>query len=117
MRSAKLAVLALLACSAALALSGCSDEPAEVTADLESLGREVGVVEVGAEVPNVVGLPSHDAAKTLTEDGFDSPAFTEVFSVEPTGTVVAQNPPGGTRLPVGSVVELYFSRGQDPESR
>jgi beta-lactam-binding protein with PASTA domain len=124
MRLAKLARALLgallLAGGVALALTGCSGEPGD--AEMRRLGEEVGVVEIETTeveptvaVPNVVGLPTHDAAKALEAEGLGSPALTEVPSSEPTGTVIGQNPQGGARLPAGSVVELYFSRGQAPE--
>ena len=113
---------ALLVGGIAFSLAGCSGEPDD--AEMRRLGEEVGVVEIEpteveptVAVPNVVGLPTHDAAKALEDEGFSSPALTEVPSSEPTGSVIAQNPRGGTPLPAGSVVELYFSRGQDPEDR
>jgi beta-lactam-binding protein with PASTA domain len=59
-------------------------------------------------VPSVVGQKRSVAIATLEAAGFDAQAFV-VPAAEPSGTVVAQSPQGGTRVPGGSKVRLYVS--------
>lgn len=68
------------------------------------------------QVPNVVGYPERVARTTLQNEKF-------VVIVEPqgvyhptieAGSVVAQDPPGGTLRPEGSEVRLTLSKGPEP---
>jgi serine/threonine-protein kinase len=61
------------------------------------------------DVPNVVGLPRAEAEAEISSAGLEANVV-EVPSVEPEGTVVAQNPTGG-RLREGSSVRLNVSSG------
>jgi serine/threonine-protein kinase len=63
-----------------------------------------------AQVPDVVGQPSADAQAALKQAGF---AYTIVIvpSEEPRGTVVSQDPQGGTTAPQGSKVRVNVSSG------
>jgi serine/threonine-protein kinase len=61
------------------------------------------------DVPNVVGLPRSEAEAELSSAGLEANIF-EVPSIEPEGTVVAQNPTGG-QLREGSSVRLNVSSG------
>lgn len=62
------------------------------------------------QVPDVVGQPSADAQAALKQAGF---AYTIVVvpSDQPRGTVVSQDPPGGTTAPQGSKVRLNVAAG------
>jgi serine/threonine-protein kinase len=62
-------------------------------------------------VPSVVGQTLSAAMATLEGAGFKGQAFT-VPAAEKSGTVVAQSPQGGTRVPGGSKVRLYVSGGK-----
>ena len=63
-----------------------------------------------SEVPNVVGLTSGEATTRLTRAGFRS-RVDRVPSNQPEGTVVAQNPRGGTRTFQGTAVRVNVSMG------
>ena len=81
-----------------------------------SKGTEVRLnVSKGAQrvdVPDVTGLSRAEAESRLREAGFEVRPF-EVPSAEPKGTVVAQNPPGGSRAAEGESVRINVSAGQD----
>ena len=61
-------------------------------------------------VPNVVGLPESQARDRLAAAGLEVSAF-EVFSDEPDGTVIAQNPGSGERVSKDSAVRINVSKG------
>lgn len=61
-------------------------------------------------VPDVVGDESDAARGRLSDAGFDV-RVVEVFSAEPEGVVVAQNPPGGEEAESGSSVRINVSKG------
>ena len=61
------------------------------------------------DVPDVVGLSRSEAEDELSSAGFEVNAV-EVPSVEPEGTVVAQNPTGG-QAREGSSVRINVSTG------
>jgi hypothetical protein len=113
----KKAAAIVLASTLILGMTACSENPEERASDLSAIGEEVGVVERVPQVtvPNVLGLPTYEAAQVLKGEGFRSPALTEVPSDKPNGSVVAQSPRGGASLPVGSIVELYYSAGPSDE--
>jgi serine/threonine-protein kinase len=88
-----------------------SQEPA-AGADAEpgtSVTIEVSKGTGMVEVPNVVGLSRAEAEDELTSAGFEVNAV-DVPSVEPEGTVVAQNPTGG-QAREGSSVRINVSTG------
>jgi penicillin-binding protein 1A len=64
-------------------------------------------------VPNVVGMQQADAEKVLTKANF-VPQAKQVDSLKPAGTVVAQNPAGGSGATLGSLVEIDVSNGKTP---
>src|SRR5205823_8152159 len=66
-----------------------------------------------AEVPDLVDKSSTDAASELTHAGL-KPDVHEVPSDKPAGTVVAQDPPAGTKLTVGQKVRINISKGPQP---
>jgi serine/threonine-protein kinase len=61
-------------------------------------------------VPNVVGVKSADAVKTLKTAGLDA-TIVSVAGAKPAGTVVAQTPTANQRVGKGSTVSLKVSRG------
>jgi beta-lactam-binding protein with PASTA domain len=61
-------------------------------------------------VPNGVGRPQADARDALVQAGF-SVTTAQVFSDQPNGTVVAQDPPAGTRVAPGTKVRINVSKG------
>ena len=63
-----------------------------------------------AEVPDVVDALVDDARDQLEDVGFQVNVV-EVFSDQPSGQVVAQNPRGGTEANEGSTVRLNVSKG------
>src|SRR5205823_11337793 len=66
-----------------------------------------------AEVPDLVDKSSTDAASELTHAGL-KPDVHEEPSDKPAGTVVAQDPPAGTKLTVGQKVRINISKGPQP---
>lgn len=70
-----------------------------------------GTAEV--DVPDVVGLDRSEAEAELEEAGLDA-SVAEVPSIEPEGTVVAQNPTSG-KAQRGSSVHINVSNGTLPE--
>ena len=63
-------------------------------------------------VPGTVGQQVADAQQLLTNAGFEV-NIVEVPSIEPAGTVVAQNPNSG-QAPSGSSIRLNVSNGEPP---
>jgi eukaryotic-like serine/threonine-protein kinase len=63
------------------------------------------------EVPDVVGSTVDEATAELRRRGLTAKAF-DVPSSDPEGTVVAQNPPGGSQLAEGDSVRLNVSTGE-----
>lgn len=61
-------------------------------------------------VPNAVGRPQAQARDALVQAGF-TVTTAEVFADQPKGTVVAQDPPAGTKAPPGSKVRVNVSKG------
>jgi serine/threonine-protein kinase len=64
------------------------------------------------DVPSLVGHPQAEAQSQLADLGLEANVF-RVPSIDPAGTVVAQNPPGG-QVRVGSAVRINVSNGQTP---
>jgi serine/threonine-protein kinase len=61
-------------------------------------------------VPNAVGLPEQQARDRLASAGLEVRVF-EVFSDEPEGTVIAQDPGSGERVSKDDSVRLNVSKG------
>jgi serine/threonine-protein kinase len=64
------------------------------------------------EVPDVVGAREADALPTLRAAGLVPDAH-DIFSDQPSGTVIAQDPKGGTSVVKGSTVRVNISKGQE----
>jgi len=62
-------------------------------------------------VPDVLGAREADALLTLRRAGL-VPDVHDIFSEKPTGTVIAQDPKGGTSVVRGSSVRVNISKGQ-----
>jgi eukaryotic-like serine/threonine-protein kinase len=63
------------------------------------------------KVPNVVGLTTATAVRQLREHGYVADVQTRVTSGSPPGTVLSQDPTGGTKLDHGSRVRVVSARG------
>ncbi|GAA5159757.1 Stk1 family PASTA domain-containing Ser/Thr kinase [Ornithinimicrobium tianjinense] len=63
-------------------------------------------------VTSTVGMTEEQARQVLTDDGFVVPEATERSSEKEAGTVIEQDPPGGT-APQGSQVRLVVSAGPE----
>ena len=63
-----------------------------------------------ATVPNAVGLRQSDARSQLVEAGF-TVTTAQVFSDQPSGVVVAQDPAAGEKVAPGTKVRLNVSKG------
>lgn len=61
-------------------------------------------------VPNAVGLSQADARSRLVQAGF-AVTTAQVFSDQPTGTVVAQDPAAGEKIAPGTKVRVNVSKG------
>jgi eukaryotic-like serine/threonine-protein kinase len=61
-------------------------------------------------VPEVVGARESEAVATLRQAGL-VPRVVDIFSDEPTGIVIAQDPRGGTSIVEGSDVRINVSKG------
>lgn len=64
-----------------------------------------------SNVPDLVGLTTDEATAQLARAGFRT-RVQQVAGTEPAGTVIAQQPQGGTRAQRGRVVRIDVSRGQ-----
>jgi penicillin-binding protein 1A len=82
--------------------------------------RGVGVFAAGTEpeescrvpgdrkvVENFVGFPRAEAVRILEDEGFNVTVEAVPPGSYPPGTVVDQDPPGGSKVPAGSTVTLY----------
>src|SRR6266542_124662 len=90
------------------------DQAPQSGADLEKGSQVMAVVSTGRQqvtVPKLVGSTADAAEQLLTSQGLQANRKT-VDSAKPKGTVVAQDPTDGTRLPKGSPVTLSVSSGQ-----
>jgi serine/threonine-protein kinase len=63
------------------------------------------------DVPDVLGAREADALVTIRAAGL-LPDAHDIFSDKPTGTVIAQDPTGGTSVVKGSTVRINISKGQ-----
>ncbi|WP_409470909.1 Stk1 family PASTA domain-containing Ser/Thr kinase [Streptomyces sp. HC307] len=89
----------------------CSQDPQPKTEVDKNTTVNI-VVSTGApkvEVPDVEDLLFDDAKSTLTEKGFEVEQQAQE-STETPGTVLAQNPKGGTELEKGSTVTLTVAK-------
>ena len=84
--------------------SGASVDKGSTVRLLVSKGRTL------VTVPNAVGLSQVDARSKLVNAGF-AVTTAQVFSDQPAGTVVAQDPAAGEKVAPGSKVRLNVSKG------
>jgi beta-lactam-binding protein with PASTA domain len=64
-------------------------------------------------VPSVAGMTEAEANSVLAADTLAVGATTYEYSdTMPEGFVISQNPPAGTAVPIGSIVDLVVSSGQ-----
>jgi serine/threonine protein kinase/beta-lactam-binding protein with PASTA domain len=76
----------------------------------------IGTEPEEIEVPDVVG-ENVDAARATLEDQNFTVEVNEVDSDQPEGTVINQDPGGGSEAPPGSTVRLEVSNGQEDEDQ
>jgi serine/threonine-protein kinase len=95
-----------------------SDAPQGTVVDTEP--RPASEVEAGAtvtiyvsngpqEVPNVVGMDEDEAEQTLEDAGFDVQVEHDTTTPAERGTVLRQEPGGGSEAPRGSTVTITVS--------
>ncbi len=65
------------------------------------------------DVPDVVGLTDSVATVNLTQAGLSSQIGERIFDPSPPGTVLAQEPPAGTRVTADTIVVLTVSAGTE----
>jgi beta-lactam-binding protein with PASTA domain len=63
------------------------------------------------QVPNVVGSPQAESEILLKRKGLSTDVTMKESPTQPKGTVIGQDPGGGSRVPKGSVVGLTVSAG------
>jgi beta-lactam-binding protein with PASTA domain/predicted Ser/Thr protein kinase len=63
------------------------------------------------QVPNVVGSPQAESEILLKRRGLSTDVTMKESPTQPKGTVIGQDPGGGSRVPKGSVVGLTVSAG------
>jgi serine/threonine-protein kinase len=63
------------------------------------------------QVPNVVGIPQPEAELTLKHKGLSTDITPHESPNKPKGTVIGQDPAGGSRVAKGDVVTLFVSSG------
>lgn len=68
---------------------------------------------IGMLVPNVIGIQEGVAAARLAQAGLEVSSVERRFDVQPEGTVLAQSPGEGARLPRGGGVALVVSAGTE----
>lgn len=98
-----LLVLVVAGLGAAYLLTRDDDEPSATT-EAATTAPTTTAAEPRT-VPDVVGTTSAQATETLRDAGFEANVVA-VPSDRPPGTVVAQNPPGGSEHPEGATVRL-----------
>lgn len=76
----------------------------------ETVTIDVSTGPADVDVPNVVGLPFAQAESRLEDAGLTANRFL-VFSEEPPGSVVAQDPRAGEKAAEDSAVRVNVSRG------
>ncbi len=65
------------------------------------------------DVPSVVGQTQEEASFTLEQAGFKVTVVTEESDSEEEGTVLSQDPAGGTKQPKGATITLTVAVGPD----
>jgi serine/threonine-protein kinase len=66
------------------------------------------------EVPNVVGKPTAEASKMLTDAGFEVETASDLDENKPRDTVLRQDPEGGTKIDDGGTVKIIVNTGEAP---
>ncbi|MGN1148576.1 MAG: Stk1 family PASTA domain-containing Ser/Thr kinase, partial [Lachnospiraceae bacterium] len=67
----------------------------------------------GREVPNITGLSFEDASNQLAGKGFTVNKTESYSSSVEKGNVISQSPAGGQKAPVGSVITVNVSLGEE----
>ena len=66
------------------------------------------------KVPDVVGMTEDEAEQALKQAGFKAFVTTSDDTEEPKGTVINQNPEGGSEQPEGTSVTIVVSSFEEP---
>jgi beta-lactam-binding protein with PASTA domain len=66
------------------------------------------------KVPDVVGMTEDEAVQALKQAGFKAFVTTSNDTEEPKGTVINQNPEGGSEQPEGTSVTIVVSSFEEP---
>jgi eukaryotic-like serine/threonine-protein kinase len=66
------------------------------------------------KVPDVVGMTENAAVQALKQAGFKAFVTTSNDTEEPKGTVINQNPEGGSEQPAGTSVTIVVSSFEEP---
>jgi serine/threonine-protein kinase len=114
-------VVLLVAAAVALAaviLSGTGDGSGNTdrttvgsTATTDTTASDTTATTVAdVSVPSVVDLPENQAVAQLTSAGLQ-PRVVRVFSDQPAGTVIAQDPAANQTIPSGTAVRINVSKG------
>jgi beta-lactam-binding protein with PASTA domain/predicted Ser/Thr protein kinase len=64
------------------------------------------------QVPNMVGNPQAESEIRLKREGFSTDVTLKESETQPKGTVIAQDPGGGSRVEKGSIINLTVSAGR-----
>ena len=67
-------------------------------------------------VENLIGFPRGQAIRILEGEGFHVVTKPAALGSYPPGTVVDQDPPGGTKVPAGATVTLYIASEEVEET-
>jgi serine/threonine-protein kinase len=67
-----------------------------------------------SKVPDVVGMTEDEAKQALQKEGFKAFVTTSNDTTEPKGTVIEQNPDGGSEQPQGTSVTIVVSSYEEP---
>ena len=119
-KSPRLALTALTAVALTLLLTACtsstSKKSAATTTTLSQPSTSTPpTLPANVLVPNVIGQSYQSAAyAALSDVSLLSDYRSEHSSTLPAGTVIAQTPPAGSKVPSGSIVTLVVSVGPAP---
>jgi len=83
----------------------------EVVTIIVSLGTNPEVT-----VPNVVGQTEADGVRKLRDNGLEAVPSDAYSSTVAAGSIISQNPTGGTKVQQGSLVAIVVSLGPEPPS-
>jgi beta-lactam-binding protein with PASTA domain len=92
-------------------------EPGTLVRSGRSVSLAVNLPPENVSVPELVGLPYVQAARELERASLSLDTTNYVYSAEPVGRVVAQEPAAGSSLRAGGGVDVSVSRGFEATPR